>query len=147
MVSPTRSSRFKLLTAARTWLESVRLSTSLGLLTQTRTFEMSQHHVKELQFIATSEQARSKCAQDRKIKSGIAQFEGQCLLPLDALLNGLGGLPICQALDELEDTDQSEPPRGTSRVDHAWRTRMQRTGSRKRHQAGLECACTTSLWG
>src|SRR5882762_3102402 len=73
---------------------------------------MGQHRIKELHFVATSEQASTKFGEDRKVKARITQFEGKGILPINALLNGFSSLSIRQALDELEDANQSEPPWG-----------------------------------
>jgi hypothetical protein len=50
----------------------------------------------------------TKLAQDRKVETGISQFEGKRILPINTLLDRLGSLSIRQAFNELEDANQSE---------------------------------------
>src|SRR6266699_1169484 len=45
-----------------------------------------------------------------KVKARIAQFEGKCILPINALLNGFGCLSIRQAFNKLENAHQGEAP-------------------------------------
>jgi hypothetical protein len=73
-------------------------------------FEMVEHHLEELHLAPASDQTRPKFAQYGKVKARMSQFQGKCILPIDALLDRLGGLSIRQAFNELEDADQGEPP-------------------------------------
>jgi hypothetical protein len=46
-----------------------------------------------------------------EVEPGISQFEPQRVLPVDSRTDSIGGLPITEVLEELEDRDQSQPPR------------------------------------
>jgi hypothetical protein len=48
----------------------------------------------------------------RSIKAGIAEFEPERILPIDAAAHGIGGLPIGKPFSKLHDGDQGQTPRG-----------------------------------
>jgi hypothetical protein len=45
------------------------------------------------------------------VEAGVGQLEPERVLPVDAGTHGVGGLPIAQVLEELENGDQGQPPR------------------------------------
>jgi hypothetical protein len=67
-----------------------------------------QETVERQSFSAT---ARVELAQDRVVEAGIDQRQTQGVFLVDPSAYGIGGLPIGQALHELQHRRQSEPPR------------------------------------
>jgi hypothetical protein len=51
-----------------------------------------------------------------EVEPRISQFEPQRVLPVDPRTDSVGGLPITEVLEELEDRDQSQPPRCKGRL-------------------------------
>jgi hypothetical protein len=51
----------------------------------------------------------------------IVEFQAQQVFPIDSGAEGFGRLPIGERLTELEDCDQSEPPRSQGRLPPTWK--------------------------
>src|ERR671932_1061278 len=65
---------------------------------------------------AASQQAISELAEHAEVKAGIGQLEPEEVLPIDAGPHGLGSLAIAQALTELHEGDESQPPGWIARL-------------------------------
>ena len=46
------------------------------------------------------------------MEAGVGQLEPERVLPVDPRAHGVGGLPVAQVLEELEDRDQGQAPWG-----------------------------------
>src|SRR5829696_7768393 len=57
------------------------------------------------------DKAGPKFGEHAEVEPGISQFEPQGVLPVDPGPDSVSGLSIAEVLEELEDRDQSQPPR------------------------------------
>ena len=57
------------------------------------------------------DQTGAELAQHGMVEAGIGQLQAECVLPVDASTDGVGGLAVGEALDVLEHGGQSEPGR------------------------------------
>src|SRR5919199_4110211 len=62
------------------------------------------------------EQALSELAEHAEVKAGVGQLQAEEVLPIDASPHGLGGLSIAQALAELHEGNEGEPPGWIARL-------------------------------
>jgi hypothetical protein len=110
-VSPTRSSRLSMRTAARTCVESVRCRPRL---LRNPSARARQQGVQQHWLRLPSHQSRPDFAQHRVIKARVRQFQSQRILPVDAAPHSVGRAPIRQTFDKLEDRRQSSAGGGFS---------------------------------
>jgi len=55
-----------------------------------------QKPVEQQCLLLTVYQTSTKFGQHGEIETGIGQFQAQCILPVNALADGIGGLPVSQ---------------------------------------------------
>jgi hypothetical protein len=65
---------------------------------------------------AACQQARAELAQHRVVEARVGQLEPEQVLPVDPAPDRLRGPPVGQVLAELQDGDQSQPPRRQPRL-------------------------------
>src|ERR671928_395981 len=65
---------------------------------------------------AAGQQAISELAKDRMVETGIGQLQAEEVLPIDAGADGLGSLSVAQALADLHESDEGEPPGRIARL-------------------------------
>ena len=106
IVSPTRSSRLRMRTAARTWVESVRCR---PVADQSEFTASVQEGVEELQFGLAVDQAGAELAEHGVVEAGIGKFQGEGVLPVDPPADGVGGLAVGEAFDVLENANHGDP--------------------------------------
>jgi len=56
------------------------------------------------------EQAPAELAQNRKVETGVGQVEGEQVFPVNPAPHGIGRLAVAQALAELHEGHEREPP-------------------------------------
>src|SRR3954468_3609028 len=75
-----------------------------------------EHPLQQALLRATGQKTISKLAEDTKVKARVGQLEAEQVLPVDPRPDRLSGLPITQALAELHQRDQGQPPGWTGRL-------------------------------
>src|SRR4051812_33355407 len=75
-----------------------------------------EHPLQQALLRATGQKTISKLAEDTKVKARVGQLEAEQVLPIDPRPDRLSGLPITQALAELYQRDQGQPPGWTGRL-------------------------------
>src|SRR5215210_525051 len=75
-----------------------------------------EHPLQQALLRATGQKTVSKLAEDTKVKARVGQLEAEKILPIDPGPDRLSGLPIAQALAELHQRDQGQPPGWTGRL-------------------------------
>ena len=61
-------------------------------------------------------QPRPELGQHAEVEAGVGQLEPERILPVDPGAHRVGRLPVAEVLEELEDRDQGQPPRGERRL-------------------------------
>src|SRR3954453_19518004 len=56
------------------------------------------------------DQASAELAQDTMVEAGVSEFQGEQVFPVDPSPDRLSRLPVAQALAELHERDESQPP-------------------------------------
>jgi hypothetical protein len=74
---------------------------------QTAGLETLKHCVQQQMLRLASDKAGPEFGQHTEVEPGIGQFEAQGVLPVDPRTDSVGGLPITEVLEELEDRDQT----------------------------------------
>ena len=80
-------------------------------LDQTAGLEPLEHGVQQQMLRLAGDKAGPELGEHAEVEPGISQLEPQRVLPVDPGPDSVGGLPIAEVLEELEDRDQSQPPR------------------------------------
>src|SRR3954463_6239322 len=75
-----------------------------------------EHPLQQALLRATSPKTISKLAEDTKVKARVGQLEAKKVLPIDPRPDRLSRLSIAQALAELHQRDQGQPPGWTGRL-------------------------------
>src|SRR3954464_5378651 len=75
-----------------------------------------EHPLQQALLRATSQKTISKLAEDTKVKARVGQLEAEQVLPIDPRPDRLSRLSIAQALAELHQRDQGQPPGWTGRL-------------------------------
>src|SRR4051812_39557479 len=75
-----------------------------------------EHPLQQALLRATGQKTVSKLAEDTKVKARVGQLEAKKVLPIDPRPDRLSGLSIAQALAELHQRDQGQPPGWTGRL-------------------------------
>src|SRR5215213_9208268 len=75
-----------------------------------------EHPLQQALRCATGQKTVSKLTQDTKVKPRIGQLEAKKVLPIDPGPDRLRRLSVAQALAELHQRDQGQPPRWTGRL-------------------------------
>lgn len=83
-------------------------------LDQPLVFEQQEQVLEVPLFGATGQEAGTKLALYRGIKTGVGQLEGQGILPIDASSHGIGGLAVGQSLSKLHHGNERQLRRGLS---------------------------------
>jgi hypothetical protein len=76
-----------------------------------------KHEPQQPLSLAIGEQPRAELGEHRGVKAGVVQVKAQCVLPVQPCSHRVGGLPVGEALDELQHQHQRQPrrrPRRTS---------------------------------
>ena len=79
-------------------------------LSQPRSRAQGQEGLEKALFGLAVEQAGAKFRENRKIEPGILEFEGKSILPVNAALYRVGGLPVRKSFDKLHHGDKGQPP-------------------------------------
>src|SRR3954468_12406366 len=108
-VSATSSSKCRSCTAASTCVLSVRCLPRA--LTRPRALKRSSMVSSSRSSAPPATRRARNSASTLKWKPGGGQLEPERGLPVDAGAHGVGGLPVAEVLEELEDRDQRQPPR------------------------------------
>src|SRR3954454_9154621 len=69
-----------------------------------------EHPLQQALLRATGQQTISKLAEHAEVKARVGQLEAEQVLPVDPRPDRLSGLPITQALAELQQRDQGQAP-------------------------------------
>src|SRR5215207_8941062 len=75
-----------------------------------------KHPLQQALLRATGQKTVSKLAEHAEVKAWVGQLEAKKVLPVDPRPDRLSGLSIAQALAELHQRDQGQPPRWTGRL-------------------------------
>src|SRR3954468_7159780 len=75
-----------------------------------------EHPLQQALLRATGQKTVSKLAEDTKVKARVGQLEAKKVLPIDPGPDRLSGLSIAQALAELHQRDQGQPPGWAGRL-------------------------------
>src|SRR4051812_382624 len=75
-----------------------------------------EHPLQQALLRAAGQKTISKLAEDTKVKARVGQLEAEQVLPVDPRPDRLSGLPITQALTELHQRDQGQPPGWAGRL-------------------------------
>jgi hypothetical protein len=75
-----------------------------------------QQRLQEQVFRFSLDEPRTELAQNRRIKAGIGQLQGQRIFPIDPPAHGISGLPVREAFCELQHQHQGQSCRGFSRL-------------------------------
>jgi hypothetical protein len=75
-----------------------------------------QQQIKEQQVALPAEQSLPKLDQHRVIKARVAWLQSSHIFPIQPSPDRIGRLPIRQALQKLQHTDQCQPPRSQRRL-------------------------------
>ena len=78
--------------------------------------QLPQQRLQEQVFRSPMDEARAELAQDRRIKAGIGQLQGQRIFPIDPPADGIRGLAVRQAFGELQHQHQRQPGGGFGRL-------------------------------
>ena len=81
-------------------------------LDQATRLEALEHAVQQQVLRLPGHQAGAELGQHAEVEAGVGQLEPERVLPVDPGAHGVGGLPVAEVLEELEDRDQGQPPRG-----------------------------------
>lgn len=57
------------------------------------------------------DKAGAELGEYAEVEARVGQLEAERVFPVDAGAHGVGGLPIAEVFEKLQDRDQSEPPR------------------------------------
>src|SRR4051812_338011 len=75
-----------------------------------------EHPLQQALLCATGQKTVSKLAEDTKVKARVGQLEAKKVLPVDPGPDRLSRVSIAQALAELHQRDQGQPPGWTGRL-------------------------------
>src|SRR5215213_1523283 len=78
---------------------------------QTASLELLEHGVQQQMLCLAGDKAGPELGEHAEVEPGISQLEPQGVLPVDPGPDSVSGLPVAEVLEELEDRDQSQPPR------------------------------------
>jgi hypothetical protein len=70
-----------------------------------------EHPIQESFFSFPAEQPGPELGQDAVVEAWVGELQAEGILPVDAASHGVGGLPIGEVLHELENGNESQPPR------------------------------------
>ena len=74
--------------------------------------EALQHGVQEQVLGPARDETGAELAEHAEVETGVGQLEPERVFPVDAGAHGIGGLPITEVLQKLEDRYKSQSPRG-----------------------------------
>jgi hypothetical protein len=80
-------------------------------LDQPARLEALEHPVQQQELRPSRDEAAAELGEHAEVEAGVGQLEPERVLPVDAGTHGVGGLPVAQVLEELENGDQGQPPR------------------------------------
>ena len=80
-------------------------------LDQAARLETLEHGVQQQVLRLAGDKAGAELGQHAEVEPGIGELKPECVLPVDPGTHGVGGLPIAEMLEELEDRDQGQAPR------------------------------------
>ena len=73
---------------------------------QAMRLEALEHPVQQQVLGAARNKAGTELGQDAEVKPRVGQLKPKRVLPIDAGAHSVGGLPVAEMLEELEDRDQ-----------------------------------------
>jgi hypothetical protein len=77
---------------------------------QPASLEALEHGVQQQMLRLAGDKAGPELGERAEVEPGISQFEPQRILPVDPGAHSVGGLPVAEVLEKLEDRDQSQSP-------------------------------------
>ena len=80
-------------------------------LDQATCLEALEHPIRHQVLRPAPNETGTEFGEHAEMEAGIGQLEAERVLPVDAGAYGIGGLPITEVLEELEDRDQGQTPR------------------------------------
>jgi hypothetical protein len=78
---------------------------------ETSVGKVIEHGGEQAFFSRPSNQAGATFAQDGKVKTGVSQFEPECVLPVNTSAHGIGGLLVGEVLAEWHEGNERQTPR------------------------------------
>lgn len=85
-------------------------------LDQAACLEALQHRIQQQVLRLAGNAARTEFGEHAEVETGVGKLKSKRALPVDAGAHGVGGLPIAEALEELDDCDQGQSPWGQGRL-------------------------------